>query len=212
VASVDPGMVAPTEFSLVRFHGDAGRASSVYRGVTPLTVASLRAGSHLVVLESDKGSISKTVAVAAGRTALMSESIFGGWIHVSAPFEVLVSEGGRGMRPDARNEVLLTPGTHALLFENRDLGYRETRQVEIAPGATTAVSIAPPPSKLTVTATLAADVIIDGERAGSAPVVDYDVPLGTREIVVRSESGAERRFTRTMTVKPARIDVDFSKP
>jgi len=37
VATVDPGMVAPTEFSLVRFHGDADRASAVYRGVTPLS-------------------------------------------------------------------------------------------------------------------------------------------------------------------------------
>ena len=36
VATVDPGMVAPTEFSLVRFHGDALRASAVYRGMTPL--------------------------------------------------------------------------------------------------------------------------------------------------------------------------------
>ena len=39
VATVDPGMVMDTEFSLVRFHGDADRAAAVYRGVTPLTAA-----------------------------------------------------------------------------------------------------------------------------------------------------------------------------
>ena len=36
VSCIDPGFVE-TEFSDVRFHGDAARAKAVYRGFTPLT-------------------------------------------------------------------------------------------------------------------------------------------------------------------------------
>jgi len=37
VTVIDPGMVAGTEFSNVRFHGDDARAAQVYAGVEPLT-------------------------------------------------------------------------------------------------------------------------------------------------------------------------------
>jgi NADP-dependent 3-hydroxy acid dehydrogenase YdfG len=37
LTEIDPGMVAETEFSLVRFGGDEDRAAKVYEGVEPLT-------------------------------------------------------------------------------------------------------------------------------------------------------------------------------
>ncbi|TMK86095.1 MAG: SDR family NAD(P)-dependent oxidoreductase, partial [Actinobacteria bacterium] len=36
VTEIDPGLVGGTEFSLVRFKGDADRARKVYEGLTPL--------------------------------------------------------------------------------------------------------------------------------------------------------------------------------
>src|SRR5579862_4931692 len=40
VTSVDPGLVE-TDFSLVRFHGDANRAAKVYKGIAPLTATDI---------------------------------------------------------------------------------------------------------------------------------------------------------------------------
>ena len=40
ICEVDPELVE-TEFSLVRFHGDAEKAAAVYKGITPLTAEDL---------------------------------------------------------------------------------------------------------------------------------------------------------------------------
>ena len=182
------------------------------RGVTPVTIDGLTAGSHDVVLESAEGSVRQTVDITADRTAEISEAIYSGWLQVSSPIEIAITEGTRAIHLDERNQVLLPPGVHELRFESRALGYRDTRRVEVKPGAITPVSIVPAMSALTVTATLPAEVLVDGERVGETPLTSRPVNLGTRDVVVRSASGAERRFSITVTVNPVRIDVDFSTP
>ena len=182
------------------------------RGVTPLTLDDVTLGSHTVVLQSDRGSVRRTVTVAADRAALVSESIFAGWLTVFAPFELQITEGARAIRLDDNSKVLLPPGPHELRLENRDLGYRETRRVEIQPGQTTSLSIVASPSTLTVTASAPAVVLIDGQQVGETPLTNQPIALGTRDILVKGADGTERRFTRKVTTAPVQIDVDFSKP
>jgi hypothetical protein len=140
-----------------------------------------------------------------------SETAYSGWVHVSSPFELEITNGGQPVHLDERNQVLLAPGTHELRFENDALGYSDVRQVEITPGEISRVAIAPAPSTLTVIATLPAEVLVDGARAGATPLADHPVSLGTHDISVRSTAG-ERRFTVTVTTSPTRLDVDFSAP
>jgi len=182
------------------------------RGVTPLTLDDMSFGSHTVVIQNDKGSVRRTVKIAADRDAVVSESIFAGWLSVFAPFEVQIFEGGRAIRLDESGKVLLSPGPHDLRFENGDLGYRETRHVEVQPGQTTSLSLVTSPSTITVTASAPAVVVIDGQPVGETPLTNHPIALGTRDIVVRGADGTERRYTQKVTVTPVRIDVDFSKP
>lgn len=182
------------------------------RGVTPLTVDGLAIGSHKVVIRGDDGSVQQTVAITSADTVQLSQSIYSGWLHVSAPFEIQISEGRKSITLDDSNQVLLGPGPHDVRFENRALGLREVRHLDIRPGETTAVSIATPVSHLTVTASEPATVAIDGKEVGETPLTEFAVPVGTRDVTVTSASGVVRRQTMTVKVEPAHIDIDFSKP
>ena len=182
------------------------------RGVTPLTVDGLASGSHKVVVRGDDGSVQRTVSIAAGELLQLSESIYSGWLHVAAPFEIQISEGRRSIRLDDSNQVLLAPGPHDVRFENRTFGLREVRHLEIRPGETTAVSLELPVSHLTVTSSEPATVAIDGQPVGETPLTEHAVPVGTRDVTVTSASGQVRHQMITMKVQPAQIEVDFSKP
>jgi hypothetical protein len=184
----------------------------VARGVTPLTIDDLSAGSHVVGLTGRSGSLQRTVEVGPDRVAQIAESIRSGWVHVSAPIDLDIVDGTRPVQLDERNQVLLRSGVHDLRFENTQLGYRDRRKVDVKAGAITSISIVPPGSPLTVSATLPSDVLVDGERVGNTPLTDHYVDLGPRLVTVRSITGAERRFTITATVNPSRLAVDFSKP
>ncbi len=182
------------------------------RGVTPMTIDDLTVGSHSVVLESSSGSLERHVDIRPDRVAQVTEAIYSGWLHLSSPIELHISEGARRIQLDDRNQILLPPGAHDLQFENAGFGYRERRRVDIKPGEIASIAILPPPSRLTVNASLPAEVLIDGRRAGETPLTDHPIDLGTRVVVVKSITGAERRFTITSTVNPVSLNVDFSKP
>jgi len=178
-------------------------------GVTPVTVGDLSPGNHEVTLESSAGTVRRTVAIAANQTAQIEESIFSGWLAVFAPFEIVISEANRVLRPDERGQILLPPGMHDLRVSNRTLGYEATWNVEIKPGATTNLRVTPEPSKLTVTSPESAEVWIDGAKVGDTPLNAAPVPLGTHDVLVKRPGGAERRYTITIGVKPFTLNADF---
>lgn len=182
------------------------------RGVTPLTLSDLSVGSHTIVLRGEEGSVQRTIAVTADKMTQVNEAIYSGWLHVSSPIELQISDGTRTIHLDDSNQVLLPPGPHDVRFENRLFGFVDVQKIEVRPGDTTSVSVQPPTSKLSVTASTPAEVLVDGLVVGGTPLTDYALDVGTREIVVRNAVGAERRAMTTITVAPTHLDIDFSKP
>jgi hypothetical protein len=178
-------------------------------GVTPLDIDGLSSGRHTVVIETDQGSVRRTVAIVAGKPTLVSESIYAGFLKVFAPFELQITDGSRAIRLDDQSQVMLPPGSYQLQMENAALGFRETRRVDVNPGQTSTLSIVPPPSSLSVTSNAPAVVLIDGQQVGATPLANHPIALGTRDIVVRSQSGQERRFTRQVTVAPVQVAAEF---
>jgi hypothetical protein len=147
---------------------------------------------------------------APGAADTSPESGVSGWIAVFSPFDVQVSEGARTIALDDRSRAMLPPGPHTLHFQNRALGYDETRTVQIKSTGTATVNLAPR-TGISVTSTEPAEVLIDGTRVGETPLSAFKIDLGTHSVLVRSPTG-ERQITVTATSKPVQLDVDFSKP
>jgi hypothetical protein len=181
-------------------------------GVTPLTLAQVAPGRHTIALTSDAGTVERVVTVEDDSPTEIDELIFSGWVALYAPFDLRVFEGTRVLRPDDRNQVLLSPGRHQLRLENRALGYEGVRQVDVRPGEIARLSISPPSSTLSVTASDPADVWIDDVRFGRTPLEARPIAVGTHQLIAKRVGGGERRLILTATVKPFSLNVDFSKP
>ena len=116
------------------------------RGLTPITIEGLAAGTHAVSVMSAKGTVERSVVVSIGQTATVDASIYSGWLALFSPIEIQVFDGKRLLRLDDRNRVMLSPGQHDLRFSNRALGYEERRVVEMKPGEVTPLTVVPPNS------------------------------------------------------------------
>lgn len=141
------------------------------KGTAPLAVEGLSAGTHAVVLRSAQGSIRQTITVKDGQTARLAGSIYPGSLHVSAPFEIEVTEGGRLVRLDDKNEVVLPPGPHKLRFANSSQGVSDERTVDIEPGKRASVTLSAPipPAELPIAGEPEAPPPLAGESAADEP-------------------------------------------
>jgi hypothetical protein len=90
-------------------------------------------------------------------------------------------------------QLLITSGTHQIEFVSERFHYRAVASLTIPAGHVLPYTVALPSAEVHITTIAGAEVWIEGERIGVAPLEPIYVAIGTREIVVRDSAGAEKR-------------------
>ena len=179
-------------------------------GTSPVTLKDLAPGRHTITLMADAGAVRRTVRVEAGGTATLDVPIFSGFVEISAPIVLQVSEGGRSLGT-SENQIMLAPGHHELRLANADLNYVVTKAVEVEPGEGARLQI-DAKGVANINAQPWAEVWIDGAKAGETPLANLPITLGVREIVFRNPQFAERKVVVTVVSgTAATVTVDFTK-
>ena len=161
-------------------------------GKTPLTVSDLLPGKHEVTVEGETGTVSTMLIVEAGETTELDVPVYAGWVSVLSPVQLDILLDGKLIGSTEIEKLMLKPGRHKLELQNDSLGYRNTVEVRVRPGATTSVSVVPK-APVTVEAPEGTELSINGENMGTLPNPTLEVPLGTAEFVMRYKDEERRR-------------------
>jgi hypothetical protein len=191
----------------------------VPRGQAPMTVLDLSPGEHVVVVESELGSVKQTVAIEAGATASLVVPMNAapsapapGWISVSSPLEVQLYENGRLLGSSQTEKIMVPAGKHQLELTNTAAGYQTTRVVQVAPNKVTALTVEAPKGTLALNAIPWAEVWIDGVKVGETPIGNLPLAIGSHDVVFRHPDLGEQHHTAMVTLTaPARLSVDLRK-
>lgn len=180
-------------------------------GTSPLKLAGVPVGRHVLTFVSPSGEVTRTVKVAAGKTLEVDVSIFSGWLAVFAPIVLDISVNGKSIGTTDQSRLMIPPGRHELTLSNKDFGYRAVQEVSVEPGEVRSLTV-DPRGDANFNAMPWAEVWMDGQKLGDTPMANTRVPLGTREFVFKHPQYGERRITAIIRAdQPTPITVDFTR-
>jgi hypothetical protein len=192
----------------------------IARGTSPITVVELEPGEHVVVVESDLGSVKESVLVESGVTASLVVPLTGaapsvaapGWISVKVPVDVQIYQEGRLIGTNLSERIVMPAGRHDLEIVNETLGFRTVRSVQVVAGKVSPVSVDIPRGTLAVNAQPWAEVWVDGERIGETPIGNLQLTIGSHSLLFRHPELGEQHHNVSITLKgPTRLSVDMRK-
>jgi hypothetical protein len=189
-------------------------------GTSPVEVADVTAGRHVVSVESDTASAERTITVGFGDTTSVVFSLprdattaaQAGWVTIAAPFDVQVLERGEVIGSSDATKLMMAAGRHEVVLVNQGLGYQESRRVDVLPGRVATVRIEPPKAAVSVNARPWANVTIDANDLGQTPIANVLVPIGRHRVTFRHPQLGDREQTVVVTTKgPNRITADLNR-
>ena len=179
-------------------------------GTAPMTVDALTPGRHVVTLQGEAGSIKRAVRIEPGKTISLDVAVFSGFAMISAPIVLEVAENGRSLGTSDQ-QIMLGPGHHELVFENKDLNYTGSHSIDIEAGETTRITVDPRGSA-NINAVPWAEVYVDGQKQGDTPLANVSIRLGVREIVFKNPQFPDHKVITTIKFgEPATITADLTK-
>ena len=191
-------------------------------GVSPLLASDLEPGTHRVQVVGATGTLERKVDLYAGETAsvilsaAMPSTPAGpsvGWLTINAPVPLQIVRGTDLIGTSQTARIMLPAGKHDLQLTNETLGISERRTVQVTAGSTATVRVDVPSGRLNINALPWAQAWVDGKPVGETPIGNYQVSVGTHEVLFRHPDLGERRQTVVVTLKgPARVSVDLRKP
>ena len=116
-----------------------------------------------------------------------------GFIATFARIPMDVYADGKRIGTTEDGQLLLNSGAHRIEFVSARYRYRSTINLTVRPGRVVPYTVPIPSADVHVTTTPGAEVWVEGQRVGIAPLDAIQVPIGTREIVVKDSSGSEKR-------------------
>jgi hypothetical protein len=179
-------------------------------GFTPLTLDKVPAGRHLLVLEGENGTVRRTVRVQAGERTIARYEITGGFIAITSKFPVEVYENKKRVGISSEGHIAMAPGRHKVILVNNRFNYRAEAELTVKAGDITSYTVEVPMGVLIVNTSPGAEVFVDGQRIGSAPLAPIPAAVGSREVLVRHvEHGERRQSVDVTTGKPVELTVIF---
>ena len=118
-----------------------------------------------------------------------------GSLSVFSRIPVEVFADGRRVGSSDGEQILLTAGRHQIELVSERFLYRAQAAVTVKSGNVTPYNVTLPDGAVRVITADGAEIWIEGQRVGVAPMSAVSVPIGTREVVVKSPEFGERRGT-----------------